>query len=131
MAQNTFETVEGYISAQPESVKTILNSVRSAIQDAVPGADESIAYKMPTYKLHGALVLHFACWRHHYSLYPSSDRLVAAFKEELSPYEIDNSTIKFPLSKPVPIDLVARIARFRAEEVSERETTKQADMEAS
>jgi uncharacterized protein YdhG (YjbR/CyaY superfamily) len=64
--------------------------------------------------------------RHCYSLYPSTDRLVAAFKDELAPYEISKGTIRFPLSEPVPVKLIERIAKFRAKEVVEREKAKAA-----
>jgi uncharacterized protein YdhG (YjbR/CyaY superfamily) len=65
-------------------------------------------------------MLYFAGWRRHYSLYPSGDRLFAAFARELARYEIEKGTIRFPLSEPVPVKLIARIAKFRAMEVGER-----------
>ena len=81
-----------------------------------------ISYKIPAYKLHGRAVLYFAGWKQHYSLYPSTDDLVAAFKDELAPYEVNNKgTIRFPLSEPVPVKLIAGIAKFRAKEVAERQ----------
>ena len=105
--------------------------MRSTIRNAVPGAEELISYKIPTYKLHGAPVLYFAGWKQHYSLYPATDRLVAAFKDNLAPYKVSKGTIRFPLSEPVPVKLIERIARFRAKEVrakevAEREKTKAA-----
>jgi uncharacterized protein YdhG (YjbR/CyaY superfamily) len=69
-------------------------------------------------------VLYFAGWRQHYSLYPSNDRLVAAFKDDLAPYEVNKGTIRFPLSEPVPVNLIEGIAKFRAKEVAEREKAK-------
>jgi uncharacterized protein YdhG (YjbR/CyaY superfamily) len=69
-------------------------------------------------------VLYFAGWAKHYSLYPAGDRLVAAFKDSLAPYEISKGTIRFPLSQPVPEKLIERIAKFRAKEVAERQRPK-------
>ncbi len=100
--------------------------MRSAIRKAVPGAEEVISYKIPTYKLQGGPVLYFAGWRQHYSLYPASDHVVAAFKDDLAPYEVNKGTIRFPLSQPVPVKLIERIAKFRAKEVAERENAKAA-----
>src|SRR5579872_4575769 len=101
MAKTDFKSVDEYIASQPEAVHSTLERVRSAIRHAVPGAEEVISYKMPTYKLHGDPVLYFAGWRKHYSLYPVPAHVVAAFKDDLASYEVIKSTIRFPLSQPV------------------------------
>jgi uncharacterized protein YdhG (YjbR/CyaY superfamily) len=121
-----FKSVDEYIASQPEAVQGILGRVRSAIREAVPRAEEVISYKIPTYKLHGCAVLYFAGWKQHYSLYPATERVVAAFKDELSSYEINKGTIRFPLNQPVPVKLIGRIAKFRAKEVAEREQARAA-----
>jgi hypothetical protein len=64
--------------------------------------------------------------RQHYSLYPATDHIVAAFKDDLAPYEVNKGTIRFPLSQPVPAKLIGRIAKVRAQEVNEREKAKAA-----
>ena len=69
-------------------------------------------------------MLYFAGWRQNYSLYPATDHVVAAFKDDLAPYEVSKGTIRFPLSQPVPVKLIGRIAKFRAKEVAEREKAK-------
>jgi uncharacterized protein YdhG (YjbR/CyaY superfamily) len=121
MAKTGFKSVDEYIASQPEAAQGVLKRVRSTIRRAVPGAEEVISYNIPTYKLHGALVLYFAGWKQHYSLYPATGYLVAAFKDELATYEVNKGTIRFPLSEPVPVKLIERIAKFRAKEVTERE----------
>lgn len=83
MAKAKYESVDEYIAAQPESVKALLERVRSVIRKAVPGAEEVISYQIPAYKLHGSPMLYFAGWKQHYSLYPATERLVAEFKNEL------------------------------------------------
>lgn len=114
MAKTDFRSVDEYIASQPEAVQGVLKRVRSIIRKAVPGAEEVISYKIPTYKLHGGPVLYFAGWRQHYSLYPVTDQVVAAFKDDLAPYKVSKGTIRFPFSEPVPLKLIERIARFRA-----------------
>lgn len=121
MAKANVKSVDEYIASKPEAVRGILGIVRSTIRKAVPGAQEVISYKIPTYRLHGEAVLYFAGWKQHYALYPISKRVVAAFKNELTSYEVDKSTVRFPLSQPVPVKLIARIAKFRMEEATERE----------
>ena len=126
MAQTDFRSVDEYIASQPEAAQGLLERVRSTIRKAVPGAEEAISYKMPTYKLHGVPMLGFAGWRQHYSLYGATGHLVAAFKDDLAPYEVDKGTVRFPLSEPVPVKLIGQIAKFRAKEVAEREKVKAA-----
>ena len=126
MAKTDFKSVDEYIATQPEDVQAILQRVRSAIRKAVPGAEEVISYQIPAYKLHGGPVLYFAGWKKHYSLYPATRRVIAEFKDDLAPYEVNKATIRFPLSQPVPVKLIERIAKFRAKEVAEREKPKAA-----
>src|SRR5215470_14818306 len=113
MAKRDSRSVDEYIAAQPEAARRVLQQVRRAIRTAVPVADESISYKIPTYKLNGAPVLYFAGWKRHYSLYPVNERILEAIRDEQAPYEIEKSTIRFDLSKPVPVKLIKRIAKLR------------------
>jgi uncharacterized protein YdhG (YjbR/CyaY superfamily) len=114
-----------YIARFPQRVQTVLRRVRSTIRKAIPAAEETISYQIPTYKVNGRYVLYFAGWKEHYSLYPANARLVEAFKDDLVPYEVNNKgTIRFPLIAPVPVTLIAGIAKFRAKEVGEREKAK-------
>jgi uncharacterized protein YdhG (YjbR/CyaY superfamily) len=121
-----FESVAEYIAAQPRAQRTVLERVRRTIRSAVPGGQETISYGIPTYKRHGRPVLYFAAWKEHYSIYPSNDRIVAAFRKPLAPYKLAKGTIRFPLDEPVPVRLIAGIARLRAKEVDEREKTRAA-----
>jgi uncharacterized protein YdhG (YjbR/CyaY superfamily) len=121
MAKTDFRSVDEYIATHPEDVQAILQRVRSTIRKALPGAEEVISYQIPTYKLHGGTVIYFAGWKQHYSLYPATDRLVEAFRDDLAPYKVNKGTIRLPLSQPVPVKLIERIAKFRAKEAAERD----------
>ncbi|HJS58334.1 MAG TPA: DUF1801 domain-containing protein [Vicinamibacteria bacterium] len=124
MAKTDFKSVDEYIAAQPEGVRPILKRVRSTIRKAVPGAEEVISYQIPAYKLPAGAVLYFAGWKQHYSLYPATAGLVATLQDDLAPYKISEGTIRFPLSEPVPVKLIERVARFRAKEVAGRASAK-------
>ena len=126
MGRTALQSVDEYISAQPEAAQRLLGTVRSAIRTALPGADEVISYAIPTYKLYGEAVLYFAGWKKHYSLYPAGENLVATFQPELASYKINKGTIRFPLSEPVPVKLIRRIAKFRASEAQYRAQAKAA-----
>jgi uncharacterized protein YdhG (YjbR/CyaY superfamily) len=113
------QSVDEYIAAQPEAARRALKLVRAAIRKAVPKTEESISYKIPTYKLQGERLLYFAGWKKHYSLYPATKRLLAALKDDLKQFEVVKSTVRFSLVEPVPVELIAKMAKFRAKEVSE------------
>lgn len=116
MANTGLTSVDEYIATQPEDVQPILQLVRDTIRTAVPEAEESISYQIPAYKLRGARVVYFAGWKKHFSLYPAPDHVLETFKDELAPYEVAKGTIRFPLSEPVPVDLIAGIAKLRAKD---------------
>jgi len=119
VAKTDFKSVDQYIAAQSKAAQPVLKRVRSIIRKTMPAAQEVISYQIPAYKLNGRAVIYFAGWSQHYSLYPSTARLVAAFKDELAPYEISKGTIRFPLSQPVPVKLIEQIAKFRANEAAD------------
>jgi len=125
VAKTDFKSVDEYIRAQPKAIQPVLRRVRSIIRKAVPGAVEVISYQLPAYRLaEGPRVLYFAAWKQHYSLYPASDELVAAFRGALTPYRVSKGTLRFPLSEPVPVKLIERVAKFKAREATRRAKAK-------
>jgi uncharacterized protein YdhG (YjbR/CyaY superfamily) len=122
MAKTNFKSVDRYIAAQPEAAQRALELVRSTIREALPGAEEVISYQIPAYKLHSETVIYFAGWKNHYSLYPVTAHLVEAFSDDLASYELNHrGTLRLPLAQPVPVHLIARIAKLRAREVAHGE----------
>jgi uncharacterized protein YdhG (YjbR/CyaY superfamily) len=114
MKQGVPASVDEYIAAQPEAVRPKLEQVRAAIRAAVPEAVEGIGYRMPGYKVRGKPLLYFAGFKEHYSLFAASGTFFAALEEELRGYELRKGTVHFPLTKPVPVKLIGRIAKLRA-----------------
>lgn len=115
-----FITVDEYIAAQPETSRPILERVRTIIRKAIPQAEEVISYSIAAYRLHGRVVIYFAGWKEHYSVYPATAQAVAAMKDELAPYEMSKGTIRFPLGAPVPARVIAKFAKLRAAEGAAR-----------
>ncbi|HTM03835.1 MAG TPA: DUF1801 domain-containing protein [Vicinamibacterales bacterium] len=114
-------SVREYIASKPKESRAALTAVREAIRRALPKAEEGLAYQMPAYTLNGVGVLYFAGWKSHYSIYPASDAMVQAFAKELAPYARSKATIKFPLSEPVPVKLIERLAKFRGRQLATRD----------
>lgn len=114
MKRSVPKSVDECIAAQPEAVRPKLEQVRAAIRTAVPEAVEAIAYRMPGYKLRGKPMLYFAGFKEHYSLFAASGTFFTALEDELRGYELRKGTVHFPLTKPVPVKLIGRIAKLRA-----------------
>ena len=108
------ETIDEYIAAFPQSLQQILQELRQTIRDSAPNAKEAISYQMPTFKLNGNLV-HFAAYKNHIGFYPTPSA-INEFKEELSQYETSKGTVKFPINKPIPLELIKRIVKYRVKE---------------
>ena len=106
--------IDTYISGFPEEVQTILEEIRATIRQAAPDAAETIKYAMPTFVLNGNLV-HFAAFKNHIGFYPVPSG-IEAFKKELSVYKGAKGSVQFPLDKPMPLELVSRIVKFRVNE---------------
>ncbi|MEU7769218.1 DUF1801 domain-containing protein [Nocardia sp. NPDC049190] len=102
-------TVDAYLAALPEEVRGVLGEIRRTIQAALPEATEAISYGIPTFRLHGHSIVHFAGWKQHVSLYPIPEG-DATLTRAVEPYRAGKGTLKFPLGAPVPYDLIARIA---------------------
>lgn len=110
--------VDDYIKDFPKDVQKSLNKIREIIRKAAPEATESIAYGMPGYKLNRKPLVYFAGYKSHIGFYatPSGH---TEFSEELSKYKQGKGSVQFPLSEPIPFDLIRRIVEFRARENEE------------
>ncbi|OGO31949.1 MAG: hypothetical protein A2Z29_06100 [Chloroflexi bacterium RBG_16_56_11] len=113
--EKQIKTIDEYIKTVPEDVQGILKKLRRRIRKAAPDAVEPISYQMPTFKLNGNNLVHFAAWKNHIGFYPTPSGIVA-FQKELSPFKQSKGAIQFPLDKPIPLDLVEKIVIFRVKE---------------
>lgn len=114
MKLNPDATVDDYISAFPEKPRKMLEELRSLIRKTVPEATEEISYQMPAYKLNGPVV-YFAGYEKHVGFYPTGTG-IKAFEKELEGYKWSKGAVQFPLDKPLPVDLIVRMVKFKVEE---------------
>lgn len=112
--KSTPTTIDEYIALFPVEIREMLEQVRKTIRKAAPNAQEKISWRMPTFWQNGNLV-HFAAAKHHIGLYPGESG-VRVFADKLTDYKTSKGAIQFPLSKPIPHDLIAEITRFRVQE---------------
>jgi uncharacterized protein YdhG (YjbR/CyaY superfamily) len=104
------QTIDEYIAAQDEAVQPKLNEIRSILQTALPDAEERISWSMPTY-WKGKNIIHFAASKKHLGLYPGGEA-TTVFSEELSGFNVSKGTIRLPYDKPLPSELIEKIAQW-------------------
>lgn len=107
--------MDAYIAAFPGNIQRVLEQIRMAIKKATPGTEEVISYGMPAFKYKGSVIIYFAGYKNHIGLYatPSGH---AAFAKELASYKQGKGSVQFPMDKPVPLNLISRIVKFKVKQ---------------
>lgn len=126
MAKTVVASIADYIANQPARTRPVLQRVRTIIRKALPDAEEAISYSIPAFKIDGRVVIYFAAWKEHFSIYPATGAVATVFKKELAGYKVSKGTIRIPWSGPVPTHLIAGVATLRARETAERVKMKSA-----
>lgn len=120
--KNVPKNIDEYIAEFPKDVQKILEQVRATIKKAAPTAEEKISYGIPTFTLNGNLV-HFGGFKNHVGFYPTPTG-TEAFEKELSVYKTGKGSIQFPLDKPMPLNLITKIVKFRVKKNLEKAKAK-------
>jgi uncharacterized protein YdhG (YjbR/CyaY superfamily) len=120
--KTTPKDIDEYISGFPKNTREILEELRATIRKAAPEAEELISYQMPAFKYHGMLV-YFAVYKNHIGFYPTPSG-IEAFKKELSIYKGAKGSVQFPIDRPLPLNLISKIVKFRVKENLERANAK-------
>lgn len=114
MTQELPSTIDAYIAGCDPKVQPALHELYRTIKKAAPEAEEKISWGMATFVWHGNLV-HFSAEKRHIGFHPAPSA-VYAFRKELADYRCSKGTVQFPYEKPLPLDLISRMVRFRLEE---------------
>ena len=120
MTKTDAPSIDGYIAAQPEAARAALQTVRAAIRRAIPGAQETISYKIPAFRVAGRIAIFFAGWTAHYSIYPVLPKTAALMGDRLARYQFSKGTVRFPLDEPVPEPLIEEIAALLGADAEDR-----------
>ena len=106
------KTIDEYLAGVSEDQRVALERLRSIIRAAAPQAEECISYRIPTFRLHGALV-GFGATANHCAFYLLSSSTVANHSRELASYDTSKGTIRFPADKPLPSALVRKLVKAK------------------
>lgn len=109
--------IKEYIAAQPKTVQPILRKLHATIKSAAPKAEESISYKIPTFKLNNSVLIYFAAWKTHIGMYPVPLFDDGAMKA-LAKYRAAKGTLRFPLDEPLPLPAIKKLVSARVKELS-------------
>jgi uncharacterized protein YdhG (YjbR/CyaY superfamily) len=112
------KSIDEYIAACSPEVRAILEKIRFTVRNAAPGAQETISYRMPAFKLRGVL-MYFAAFKRHIGFYPPV-RGDAKLEKAIAAYAGEKGNLKFPLDQPIPYGLIERIVKHRAKQNSSR-----------
>jgi uncharacterized protein YdhG (YjbR/CyaY superfamily) len=118
-----FSSIDEYIKSFPEDIQKHLKQIRKTIKQAAPDVVEKISYNMPTFTLNGKYLVYFAGWKNHIAFY-GAPRGNPELDKDLKSYESGQGTLQFPYEKQMPLDLIARIVKFRAAEQRKKTGTK-------
>lgn len=108
-------STDEYIASFPKEVQQLMEQVRSTIKLAAPEAEETMSYGMPAYKTNGKSLVYFAAFKNHIGFYATPTGHTE-FSEELSKYKQGKGSVQFPINKPIPLELISRIVKFRVVE---------------
>jgi uncharacterized protein YdhG (YjbR/CyaY superfamily) len=114
-------TIDAYIAAAPAEVQPVLESIRAAVRNAAPDAEERISYRMPAFFQDGALV-YFGAFKQHIGFYPPVQD--AVLQPLAAKYAGPKGNLRFPLSEPMPILLISRLVKARIKENAARKAAK-------
>lgn len=115
MADNKPETIDAYIENFPEQAQQAMQHIRELVHNIVPEATETISYAMPTFKLQGHYLVYFAAFKNHIGFYPAPVN-EQSFQQDLAGYKTGRGSVQFPLSQPMPTDLIIKMIQFRLNE---------------
>lgn len=118
------KNIDEYIARFPVDIQAMLEQIRTTIKKIVPEAEETISYGIPTFNLNGTYLIYFAAYKNHIGFYPVPGEIEKVDKGFASYKTSGKGTIQFPLNKPMPLNLITKLVKYKVKENVERAKTK-------
>jgi len=108
--------VDKYLKQFDDEVLIRLGTVRKIIKDLIPSAEEVINYGIPTFKLNGKNLVHYAGYKNHIGFYPTPS-VIKHFGQELANFKTSKGAVQFLHNKPLPKKLIKQMVEFRLQTI--------------
>lgn len=112
-------TIIEYINSAPKEAQEKLNEIRAILKKVAPNATETMKWGSPVFE-EKRILFSYSAFKSHLNFMPTHSAL-EPFKEELAGYKTGKDTIQFPYNKPLPAELILKIAAFRVNDVREND----------
>ncbi len=109
--------IDEYLRAVDEPKHKTLQALRRTILEIVPDAEQGISYRVPAFRIRGKVVAGFAAFQDHLSYLPFSGSVLEQLGDELREYTMTKSALHFPVDRPLPKKIVARLIAVRLAEM--------------
>jgi len=108
--------IDDYLANVQGDNHDALVKLRKTIRTIVPRAEECISYRIPAFRVDGAIVAGFQATTKGCSYYPFSGRTLRTLARDVEGYERTKSALHFSPDKPLPANLVRKLLRARIAE---------------
>jgi uncharacterized protein YdhG (YjbR/CyaY superfamily) len=107
-----FADHDAYISEAPQELRPLLIRLRAQLADALPEAEEVIAYKMPGFRIGKSVAAGYAAFSKQCGLYVSPSAIqVCAEDIKAAGLKATKTGVTFSPGNPIPDKLVKKLAR--------------------
>ena len=114
--------IDTYLEDLDEPKRSTLSQLRQDILAVVPKAEQCISYALPAFRVDGKVIAGFAAFTHHLSYLPHSGSVFPELKDELANYRKSAGALRFPVDRPLPASLVAKLVAVRLRQAFPTET---------
>lgn len=105
-----------YLATVPKPARATLVKMRGAIRSALPTeVTEIISYRIPAFRSDQGVLVWYAAFADHCSLFPTA-AVIEEFRKKLASFSTSKGTIHFPIGKTLPTALIQELVKERVKQ---------------